>query len=228
MPEFIPKNAKLSTFKIKKIISLFCLDIIASKASLLMGINRNTINYWYHRFRRAIYAHQHREFKKMLGEAEIDECYFGARRVRGYHGKLKRGRGTRKQPVFGILKRNGHVYTEIVPNCTSEVLQAIIQGRIDTKATIYSDGWRSYDGLVDMGYDKHFRVNHGDNEFSKGNGIHINGIENFWSFTKRRFAKFNGVKKNFELHLKESEWRYGKTNVTLEKELWNIIKRYRG
>jgi transposase-like protein len=56
-----------------------------------------------------------------------------------------------------------------------------------------------------MGYDKHFRVNHGNNEFSKGHGIHINGIENFWSFTKRRLAKFNGIKPYFKFHLKESD-----------------------
>ena len=219
---------KISTFKIKKIVKHFCLDINASKTAPLVGVNRNTINDWYHHFRVVIYAHQHREFEKIIGEAEVDESYFGARRVRGYHGKLKRGRGTRKQPVFGILKRNGRVYTQIVPNCTSEVLNAIIRGKIDTSSTIYSDGWRSYDGLVDVGYDKHFRVNHGDNEWSKGKGIHINGIENFWSFTKRRLAKFNGVKKNFELHLKECEWRYGKSCAILEKELWNIIKKYRG
>ncbi len=77
-----------------------------------------------------------------------------------------------------------------------------------------------------MGFDKHFRVSHGENEFSKGMGIHINGIENFWSFTKRRLAKFNGVKKNFELHLKECEWRYGKEFDTLERELWHITKSY--
>lgn len=221
------KNSKLSTFKIKKIIEHFCLDINASKTAPLVGVNRNTINYWYNRFRVAIYAHQHKEFEKIFGEAEVDESYFGARRKRGFHGKLKRGRGTQKQPVFGILKRNGQVYTEIVPNCKKDILQAIIRGKIDKSTVIYSDSWRSYDSLVDVGYDKHFRVNHGNNEFAKkGTGIHINGIENFWSFTKRRLAKFNGVKKNFELHLKESEWRYGKTNDTMKKELWKIIKKY--
>ena len=135
------KNAKLSTFKVKKIIEHFCLDVNASKTAKLLGMNRNTINYWYHRFRAAIYAHQHTEFKKIFGEAEIDECYFGSRRVRGFHGKLRRGRGTRKQPVFGILKRNGRVYTEIVPNCTKDILQAIIGGKVDKSTTIYSDGY---------------------------------------------------------------------------------------
>jgi transposase-like protein len=202
------------------------LDITASKTAKLLDLNRNTINYWYNVFRRAIYAHQYKEFKQIFDEAEIDESYFGARRKRGYRGKLKRGRGTQKQPVFGILKRDGHVYTEIIPNCKKSVLQSIIKGKIDKSVVIYSDGWRGYDGLVDVGFDKHFRVNHGDNEFSKGQGIHINGIENFWSFTKRRLSKFNGVKKNFDLHLKECEWRYSKSNDILEKELINILKKY--
>jgi len=220
------KEAKLSSYKIKKIIKCFCLDINASKTAKLLGINRNTINHWYNVFRKAIYAHQFKEFKRIFGEAEVDESYFGARRKRGYRGKLKRGRGTQKQPVFGILKRNGHVYTEIIPNCKKAILQAVIKGKIDKSAVVYSDKWRGYDGLVDVGFDKHFRVNHGDNEFSKGHGIHINGIENFWSFSKRRLAKFNGVKKNFDLHLKECEWRYARLNDILEKELINILKKY--
>lgn len=219
-------QAKISTFKIKKIIKHFCLDITASKTAPLVGVNRNTINHWFNIFRGAIYARQRREFEKIFGEAEIDESYFGARRKRGFRGKLKRGRGTRKQPVFGVFKRNGRVYTEIVPNCKKPILQAIIKGKIDPSAVIYSDGWRGYDGLVDVGFEKHFRVNHGDSEFSKGGGIHINGIENFWSFTKRRLSKFNGVKKNFELHLKECEWRYGKKSDTLEKELWQTLNHY--
>jgi transposase-like protein len=220
------KHKRLSTFRIKQIISTFCVDINASKSALLLGINRNTINHYYNEFRTAIYAHQIQEFRKIFGEAEVDESYFGARRKRGFRGKLKRGRGTLKQPVFGIFKRNGRVYTEIVPNCKKVTLQAIIRGKVDPSTVIYSDKWRGYDGLVDVGYDRHFRVNHGNNEFSKGSGIHINGIENFWSFTKRRLAKFNGVKKNFDLHLKESEWRYGRSYATLKTDVWDIYKSY--
>ncbi|MFH1232459.1 MAG: IS1595 family transposase [Patescibacteria group bacterium] len=219
-------KAKISQYKIKKIIKYFCVDISASKTAILLGLNRKTINHWYNIFRLAIYAWQMQRFKQMFGETEVDESYFGARRKRGFRGKLKRGRGTQKQPVFGILKRNGQVYTEIIPNCKKSVLQSIIKGKIDPSAVIYSDKWRGYDGLVDVGYDKHFRVNHGDNEFSKGDGVHINGIENFWSFAKRRLAKFNGVKKNFELHLKDCEWRYKKDSDILEKELWTILNWY--
>lgn len=217
---------RFSTFRIKKIISTFCADITASKTAVLLGINRNTINQYFNEFRRAVYVTQMREAEKIFGEAEVDESYFGGRRKRGFRGKLKRGRGTLKQPVFGIVKRNGRVYTEIVPNCKKATLQAIIRGKIDPSTTIYSDKWRGYDGLVDVGYDRHYRVHHGANEFSKGNGVHINGIENFWSFAKRRLAKFNGVRKNFPLHLKECEWRYGKSIPVMESELWHIYKQY--
>jgi len=112
----------------------------ASKTAQLLDINRNTINHWYMAFRKAIYVHQMKKFNKMIGEAEVDESYFGAKRIRGYKGKLKRGGGTKKQPVFGILKRNGRVYTEIIPNRKKKTLQAIIKGKIDKSAVIYSDG----------------------------------------------------------------------------------------
>jgi transposase len=63
-----------------------------------------------------------------------------------------------------------------------------------------------------------------------GMGIAIltvfNGIESFWSFTKRRLAKFNGVSVNFELHLKESEWRWKKQSDELASELWQFIRYY--
>jgi len=217
-------RAKISKYKLKKIIKHFCVDINASKTSELLGFNRKTINRYYTIFRKIIYDKQNNDLIKIFGKAELDESYFGASRIRGNKCKLKRGRGTIKQPVFGILERNGKVYTEIVPDCKKQTLQDIILGRISKNTVIYSDGWRGYNGLVDVGYDKHFRVNHGNNEFSKKNGTHINGIESFWSFCKRRLAKFNGYKKNFNIHLKECEWRWNKSINNLENELLNQIK----
>jgi transposase-like protein len=162
------------------------------------------------------------KMKKFVGEVEIDESYFGPRRIKGK--STKRGRGTHKQPVFGIYERNGRVYTEIIPDCERKTLRAIITGRIDLESTIYSDSWSGYSGLVDVGYDKHFRINHKKDEFSNRKGIHINGIEAFWSYTKRRLTKFNGVKKNFHLHLKECEWRWNKSPKRLESELLRLLK----
>lgn len=216
-------NSKLSDYNIKKIIKYFCVDIDATKTALLLDFNRNTINRWFTIFRAEIYEYQVNRKIKLYGEIELDESYFGAKRQRGYHGKLKRGRGTLKQPVFGIFERDGRVYTEVIPDCSRATLQAVILGKVSVDSIIYSDGWRGYNGLVDVGYDKHFRVNHGNNEFAHAN-CHINGIESFWSFCKRRMAKFNGVTANFELHLKECEWRWKREAHELQQHLWTLIK----
>jgi transposase-like protein len=121
--------------------------------------------------------------------------------------------------------RDGNVYTENSTRCKETKLQGIIKGKIDAKSIVMTDGWRGYDGLVDVWYDKHFRVNHGKNEFALKGDIHINGIESFWSFTKRRLRKFNGVKNNFELHLNESEFRWRKTDKEIYDKLILIFKK---
>ena len=103
-------NNGLSDYKIKKIMDYFCVDITASKTALLLGINRNTINRYYNLFRQKIAASLRGESGLFSGEIECDESYFGPKRIRG-----KRGRGAAgKTPVFGLLKRNGNVYVEIV------------------------------------------------------------------------------------------------------------------
>ena len=222
------KQRKISRRKVYAIKLHFCHDIPASKTAELVGLNRNTINAWYMYFRLTIFWWRTKQRRKKVdGEAEVDESYHGAKRKRGFHGKLKRGRGTNKQPVFGIFEREGEVFTEIVPDCKKKTLQGMILGRISTDTIVYSDGWRGYNGLVDVGYDKHYRVHHGQNEFSKGDGVHINGIESFWSFTKRRLRKFNGLSEHtFDLHLKECEWRWKHTADELLIELTNILKQY--
>ena len=197
------RYSRLSRYRIKKIIECFSEDITASSAAKILKLNRKTVNSYYNEFRRLILEHSLSEQEKELGEFELDESYFGARRVRG-----KRGRGAAgKTPVFGLLKRNGKVFVTVVPNCSREELMPIIQGKILEGSTIHTDGWKAYDSLILNGYN-HYRVFHHENEFARGKS-HVNGIECFWSYTKRRFSKFNGLTDDkFILHLKESEARF--------------------
>lgn len=226
------KHGKLSSYKIEKILHHFVVDIPATKTAELLGMSRHTIDAYYGLFRKLIRNHQKQAFRKLSGIVELDESYFGARRIRGKHLKLKRGRGTRKQPVFGIYERGGRVYTELIPNCSGRTLQVIVEHVVainsgTAKTEINTDGWAGYDGLVDVGFDKHYRVNHSKDEFSDGKGHHVNGIEAFWSFTKRRMAMFNGIRKtHFELFLKECEWRYNRGHDELEHELKQLVASY--
>ena len=124
------------------------------------------------------------------GEVEVDESFFGAKRKKG-----KRGRGAYgKTIVFGIYKRNKAVYTQIINNCSRETLQAIIKDKVSLDSVIHSDGWTGYSGLVDLGYQKHYKVCHDKDEFVRGNA-HINGIEGFWGTIKSRLTKFKGMQK---------------------------------
>ena len=216
------RRAKISERKMRQIIKYFALDLTAQKTALLTNLTRKSVNQIYLKIRNRVAQECERASPFRACEIEVDESYFGARRVRG-----KRGRGAgSKQIVFGIYKRNGKVYTEIVPNAARKTLQNIIRGRVSLDSVIHSDCWRGYNGLVDVGYSKHYRVNHSADIFAV-DAIHINGIESFWSFAKRRLQKFNGVPtKTFYLHLKECEYRFNHRNENLQLLLLRLLEQY--
>lgn len=215
------RRSRISEHKFRLIIRYFALDLTANRTAQLTGLTHKTVNQIYLKIRFRLAQDCQRQ-SPFSGEVEVDESYFGARRVRG-----KRGRGASgKTIVFGIFKRNGKVYTEIVPDCARRTLQAIIRGRVSVKSVIHSDMWRGYNGLVDVGYPKHFRVNHSENEFSNVDS-NINGIESFWSFSKRRLQKFNGVRKaTFFLHLKECEYRFNHRNENLYYTILSLLRKF--
>ena len=214
-------RSRISESKIRQLLKHFALDLDAQQIAVLCNLNRNTVNRYLRMIRTRIseFCEQDSPFR---GEIEVDESYFGARRQKG-----KRGRGAYgKTPVFGILQRGGKVYTEIVPNCAKATLQAIIRGKVSPESIIHSDQWRGYNGLVDIGYEKHYRVKHGDDEFANDKS-HINGIESFWSYSKRRLQKFHGVPQNtFYLHLKECEFRFNHRNENIYAILLKMFRKY--
>lgn len=215
------KHTHISERKTREIIRFFSLDIEAEKTALLTGISRPTINKFYRKLRERIAELCEAESPFENGEIELDESYFGARRVRGIRGRGAKG----KTPVFGMLKRGDKVYTQIVKNCSVSELLPIIQGKIEPNTVLYTDGFKTYDGLVNYGYKEHFRVKHSDNEFANGHN-HINGIENFWGLCKVRLAKFRGVhKQTFFLHIKECEFRYNCRNQNIYVTLLKILRK---
>jgi transposase len=110
-----------------------------------------------------------------------------------------------------LLKRKGKVYTKIVDDVKRETLRKIINKKIIPESVIYSDSFRSYDGLVLDGF-KHYRINH-DKYFAKSKKHHINGIENFWGYAKNKLKKYNGIdRKHFYFYLKEMEFRFNNRN----------------
>jgi len=150
------------------------------------------------------------------GTVEVDETYIGGqwknkRKSIRDHG-TKRGRGTKKQPVFGILCRNGQVWAEVVDDVEADTLQPLISRKVSTGSTVCSDTWKAYTGIAARGY-VHRLVNHGEKQYSDGKGNHINGLEGFWGFLKRKLASKGGItKQKLPLYLAEYVWRYNHRN----------------
>ena len=120
------ERQRLTSTKLNKIILCFANDITATATANIVGVNRNTINAYFLMIRKRIFEQSLAESQAETGIFELDESYFGAKRIRG-----KRGRGAAgKTPVFGLLKRGEKVFVTVVKNCTKATLMPIIQGKI--------------------------------------------------------------------------------------------------
>src|SRR5215212_9025172 len=215
------KYSKLSPRQVGELLKLFVAGSTARTAAELAGVPRNTAALFFTKVRAVIAAHQERVMADAFdGPVEIDESYFGGRR------KGKRGRGAAgKVAVFGILKRGGTVFAQMIADCGQATLVPIVRRRVTPDSVVYSDSWSGYDTLSVEGY-QHERINH-DAELVADGGRHINGIENFWNQAKRHLRKFNGVTKaSFPLFLQECVWRFNAGTAKEQlKSLRKLLRR---
>lgn len=168
------------------------------------------------------------------GIVEVNETYLGGqwknkrKLQKKLLGKTKRGRGTFKQPVFGILCRQGKVWAEVVDSAEASNLQPKIIKQVKKGSTVCSDSWRGYTGIAAKGY-VHRLVKHEKQEYSDGKGNHINGLEGFWGYLKRKLAAKGGIRKEkLPIYLGEYVWRYNFRNLSLkerENYLFNLLIR---
>ena len=106
------ERSRIPEREFRRLLRYFAMDLSATDVAQSTGIRRKAVTMIFLKIRQRV-AQECERVSPFSGEVEVDECYFGARRVRG-----KRGRGASgKTPVFGLLKRAGRVYTEIVPDC---------------------------------------------------------------------------------------------------------------
>ena len=199
-------------------IKLFEIDTSVREAAKQLGLAYNTVYNLHSLIRNAIFSVDG-STTTFSGEIEMDESYFGGRR------KGKRGRGAAgKVPVFGILERGGKVTVEVVSDVQSETLLELAIKKVKRGSLIYTDKFRSYNGLVSYGF-KHRRIDHGK-KFANGK-VYINGIEGFWSFAKERLLKYHGVDADkFPLYLKELEYRNNHRDRDLFDDLVQVLVGY--
>ncbi len=157
---------------------------------------------------------------ELHGILEMDESYFGgkARKKNSQDNKpniarvfLKRGRGTSKISVAGIVERQGDVKTKVIEKLSKRNLLAMLKRYANKDDSILiTDGFRSYNKL--NAYIEHLVINH-SKQFSKGM-THVNTIEGFWSYIK------NGIKGSYKaispkylpFYLVQYEWAFNHRN----------------
>lgn len=167
-----------------------------------------------------------------FGTVEVDETYLGGqwknKRLSERKIGSKRGRGTRKTPVFGILCRGGKVWTQIVPDVEANILLPLITKQVEAGSTVCSDTWKSYTGVATNGY-VHRLVKHQDGEYSEPRKPHQRPLEGFWGYLKRRLAAKGGIRRErLPLYLAEYVWRYYHRNESIELKKKQLLKLLEG
>lgn len=129
-------RCKLSKNTRFRLLEFFILEVTARSAANILDIQPNSAALFYRKIRQVIAFNLALEACEVFnGDIELDESYFG-----GVH-KGKRGRGAAgKIAVFGMLKRQGKVFTVIVENTKADTLMPVIARKIKPDSIVYTDG----------------------------------------------------------------------------------------
>ena len=185
-----------------------------------LGVDVKVVTRIYQRLREALYHVTELEAGKLKGEIELDEAYFGGKR-KGLRGRATAG----KSVVFGLLERDGRVYTKVVESVSADALMRHIQAHTRKGSVYFTDAFRGYQSL--KRYGPHRTVNHAKTLVSRRTKNHINGIEGFWSYAKHILYQYRGVSKyHFPMYLKEVEYRFNHRQENVFKQFLKIYFGY--
>jgi transposase-like protein len=146
----------------------------------------------------------------LSGTVEADETYIGGSRRGG-----KRGRGTDKAAVVGVVQRGGSVRAKHVDNVKSATVIPILRENVTLGSAVMTDEFPVYNRVEKDGY-LHEVIQHGIKEYVRGN-VHTNTIEGFWSQVKRSISGTHHAvsKKYLQFYLNEFVFRYNYRNSEL-------------
>lgn len=167
------------------------------------------------------------------GIVEVDETYLGGQKknkrksqlktdIEKFGKESKRGLGTTKQPVFGILCRSGKVFAELVDKTEAKGLN--INNNQEGK-TRNQSLFRHMESLHRPGDKRICPPNSRawKKEYVKGKN-HINGLEGFWGYLKRQLASRGGIRKErLPYYLAEYVWRYNYRKLPVKKQVERLL-----
>lgn len=222
-PDRLPLRLTRSGWR--KVLHFFLLGLSSNKVAQETGIERRRVLRALEATRKAMAQDTAEMFK---GTVEVDETYLGGqwknKRRNQKKIKAKRGRGTTKTPVFGILCRGGKVWAQVVPDTKAKTLLSLIEGQVEKGSVVCSDTWTSYTGIAYRGY-VHRTVEHGEGEYAGSQGNHINGLEGFWGYLKRQLASKGGIRRErLPLYLAEYVWKFNHRKLSIKSQENRLLK----
>ena len=192
------RRSRISEAKFRDLIRCFALDLDACQIAAMTRLNRNTVNRYLHGVRERIAEHCAGE--GAAGGVGRDEA--------GRPGML----------LFGVRRQEGQIRAEVAEACSRAVSGLSPRAKTLPEAIGEAVPCRAYDGIIDLERGKCFVFRP---EAAAGPG----GVETFWSFAKRRLAKFNGLPRDaMFLHLKECEFRFNRRGEDLYAMILELLR----
>ena len=151
---------------------------------------------------------------KLQGTIEADETFVGGRPR--YKGQSKRGRGTNKVPVLGMVERNGNVRFRMMERLTADRIGEVIAENADLTCRLITDDLNLYEPVGKAFKGGHEAVRHSAGEYVRmGTDIHSNTVESVFSLIKRGvMGTFHSIsRKHLPNYLNEFEFRHDTRHV---------------
>lgn len=164
----------------------------------------------------------------LAGTCEADETYVGgAWRNKAVHIRrqgTKRGRGTSKQAIFGLVQRQPQrVRVWLVPDTQRATLLPVLASTVIRGSTVYTDGLAVYRILPQLGY-LHAWVEHDRGEYVRG-PVHTQTLDGYWGLLKNHLAATGGIRKRFlPLFIGEHVWRYNHRTLPLREQVHRLYR----
>src|ERR1035441_9879263 len=170
-----------------------------------LGCAYKTAWYLSHRIRKAMGLCEMADAVPLTGTVEADETYMGSKK---YDKRRKRAKYD-KEPVFGVVERDGRAKTFHVPNINRHHVIGKLQDNISVNADVlYTDDSRIYDRMP-ANIQKHEIVNHSAKEWVRGD-VHTGTIDGYWGLLKRGvIGSFHQISiKHLHRYLSEFQFRW--------------------
>ncbi len=220
------KGAHLSERKFKEILKLFSEDLTATQIANISGVSRVTLNSYLKKIRLQIVKY----CESLQPETATGAASWQHRTNSHHHDTAVAVKADVeriiKPVIFGIYKQDAHVFTEILPDVSRSMIQAIARGRSVLETVGSAERIRRFNGVVDLGQYRLYHLGNHHHEAEAGKST-LDDVDGFWGLTKHRLAKFKGLNRNTAyLHLKECEFRYNNRHEEIYTVLLNLLKTF--